>query len=350
MEGTIIIPLAAGYILDLLLGDPERLPHPVRLFGWLIGKGERLLNRPPAACKPMAPHRPSAAFLKGMAMVVFLCGSTYLSCRGLLELLWAWSSPLYLAVSSIGVFYGLANRQLIMEGVQVFTILQTMGVEAGRGQLSRIVGRDTGNLTPQQIRIAVLETMSENLGDGVIAPLFYYALAGVPGMLTYKMINTMDSMIGYQSERYEQFGKFAARLDDVANFIPARLAALLMVIVAACQKDRPAAGRRDAFTGPRDASSERRDALRGAGFIRRYGHRHKSPNAGYPEAALAGILDARFGGPNVYHGRLVDKPYIGANNREIGPEEITKVGGINNGVCLLMVSLIILFTLIRQYA
>jgi adenosylcobinamide-phosphate synthase len=385
----LIIPLVAGYLLDLLLGDPQPMPHPVRLFGWLIKKGERLLNRPAAAYGSAGVYGPTGAygspkvFFWGMAMTLLLCAATYLSCRGLLALLWTWSPPLYLFVSSIGVFYGLANRQLIVEGVKVFRVLQTGAVKAGsprtagdvthveagrleaaRKQLSRIVGRDTSKLTPQQIRIAVLETMSENLGDGVIAPLFYFAIAGLPGMLTYKMINTLDSMIGYRNERYEQFGKFAARLDDVANFVPARLTALLMVAVAAGGKggagprgtlrDARWSARRDMLRDARwsarrdtlrDARwSARRDALRGAAFIRRYGHRHKSPNAGYPEAALAGILDARFGGPNVYHGVLVDKPYIGTNNREIGPDEITRVSRLNNGVCLLMVLFIILFT------
>jgi adenosylcobinamide-phosphate synthase len=133
------------------------------------------------------------------------------------------------------------------------------------------------------------------------------------------MINTLDSMIGYRNERYEQFGKFAARLDDVANFIPARLTALLMVVVTASRQ--------------------------GIRFIVRYGHRHKSPNAGYPEAALAGILDARFGGPNVYHGILVEKPFIGIHDRLIQPVEINRVSGINHRSCLLMVLLIAIILL-----
>lgn len=326
-----IIPLLAGYLLDLLFGDPQALPHPVRLFGYLIEKGEAWFNRRPVPTGegrgeglpiPVAAawgDRPPFVFIKGMVMVIGLCSGTYLFFSGLLAMLPAINVPLYLIVSSILVFYGLANRQLIVEGKAVFTALQTRGLEAGRLQLSRIVGRDTSTLSPFRIRIAVLETMAENLGDGVVAPLFYYALAGVPGMLTYKMINTLDSMIGYRSERYAYFGKFAARLDDVANFIPARLTALLMIVV----------------TGSR----------RGVQFVLRYGHRHKSPNAGYPEAALAGIIDARFGGPNLYHGIVVDKPYIGENTREIFPEEIVKVSDINNRVCLLMIILIVAYIL-----
>jgi len=227
---------------------------------------------------------------------------------------------LHLIFASIFVFYGLASKGLIDEGKAVFDVLHTQGLEAGRKQLSRIVGRDTTQLTAQQIRIAVLETMSENLSDGVIAPLFYYALAGVPGMMTYKMINTLDSMVGYRSARYEQFGKIAARLDDVANLIPARLTALLMVLVSM--------------------------SWRGFRFILKYGSKHKSPNAGYPEAALAGILNCRFGGPNVYHGKLVQKPYIGLQDRLIQPEEIHRVSQVNHRTCLAMVAGIILFTLL----
>jgi adenosylcobinamide-phosphate synthase len=177
-----------------------------------------------------------------------------------------------------------------------------------------VVGRDTSQLTPKQIRTAVLETMSENLSDGVIAPLFYYAIGGVPLMFTYKMINTLDSMIGYKSERYKQFGHFAARLDDVANFIPARITALLMALTSV--------------------------SLRSLLFIIKYGHKHASPNAGYPEAALAGIFNCRFGGPNVYHGKIVHKPFIGDNDIEITTEHIKRSCMVNHKVAITMVALI----------
>jgi adenosylcobinamide-phosphate synthase len=330
---VLIIPLVAGYLLDLILGDPARLPHPVRLFGSLIARGESWLNKGPSRSVDEHPARMPAAlkrtarisaFGKGMGLTIFLCAGTFFFFYGLLLLLWTYTFPLYLIVSSVFVFYGLANRQLVLEGKLVFEALQTLGIEAGRLQLSRIVGRDTSRLTPQQVRTAVLETLSENLGDGVIAPLFYYLLAGVPGMMTYKIINTLDSMIGYRNKRYEQFGKFAARLDDVANFIPARLTALLMVLVTA--------------------------SWRGANFILRYGRQHKSPNAGYPEAALAGILDAQFGGPNIYQGILVEKPFIGTNSRAILPGEIKRVIGINHRSCLLMVLLTLIVLLLKSHS
>ncbi|MET7253858.1 adenosylcobinamide-phosphate synthase CbiB [Dyadobacter fermentans] len=294
----LILPLVAGYLMDLWLGDPDNWPHPVRVFGNAIAKGEKWLN--------WGHFR----FWKGATLSVILVVSVFTFFQWLDGVLLQ-VPALYLIVNSIGVYYGLANHSLIAEGRAVFSVLENEGLEAGRRQLSRIVGRDTSKLNAQQIRIAVLETMSENLSDGVVAPLFYYALAGVPGMMAYKMINTMDSMLGYRSERYEWFGKFAARLDDVANFIPARLTALLMVLV----------------TGSR----------RGLRFIFQFGDKHKSPNAGYPEAALAGILDCRFGGANMYHGKLVEKPFIGENDRVIEPNEIARAVCVNQRTCMLMV-------------
>lgn len=305
MEKLLIIaPLVFGYILDLIIGDPDNWPHPIRVFGNAIAAGDKLLNK--------NPYR----FLKGMLLAISLCLLTFIFFYFLNEILLHINIWLFITINSIWVWYGLANNALITEGRNVFLVLEKEGLEAGRKQLSRIVGRDTSQLSAQQIRVAVFETMSENLSDGVIAPLLFYAIGGVPAMMVYKMINTMDSMIGYRSDKYEQFGKFAARLDDVANFIPARITALLMIIVTV--------------------------SYRGLKFIFKYGNKHKSPNAGYPESALAGILDCRFGGPNVYYGKLVDKPFIGENDRTIKPEEIQKVISINHKSCFLMVVMIII--------
>ena len=214
-------------------------------------------------------------------------------------------------VASVFVFYGLANHSLIREGREVVDILKKQGVEAGRRRLSWIVGRDTSELSPKGIYTAVLETMAENLSDGVVAPLFYYALGGFPAMMAYKMVNTLDSMIGYKDERYRQFGCMAARLDDVLNYIPARLTALFMALVAY----RPGLFR----------------------FIFRYCHQHASPNSGFPESAMAGILDCRFGGAHVYHGLLVEKPYIGDNDREISYADFRIAVRVNHMVTLLTV-------------
>ena len=293
-------PLALGYALDLLLADPEGWPHPVRTYGALIAAGEKRLNH--------GTHR----FTKGALLAGGLVGGTFAVFTLLDKLVQRLPSPAAVALHSVWVFYGLANTGLVREGRAVFTVLDQQGLAAGRRQLARIVGRDTAQLDAQQIRTAVLESLAENLSDGVVAPLCAYALGGVPGLMAYKMVNTLDSMVGYRSPRYEQFGKFAARLDDVANLLPARLTAGLLA------------------------------ALGGSGrafqFIERFGNQHKSPNAGYPEAALAGVLDCRFGGPNYYHGQLVPKPYIGDNPRAIAPAEIDRVARLNHTVCAVVVA------------
>ena len=296
---TMIVPLGVGYVADLLLGDPRGWPHPVRAFGYAIAVGDRWLNRG------------RARLIKGALLVVVLCGLVYAGSYFILAGLQAWWSPAYYVVASIGVFYCLANRSLLQEGQAVFDVLERDGLEAGRTRLSWIVGRDTAQLTEQQVRTAVLESMSENLSDGVVAPLLFYLVGGVPAMLLYKMINTLDSMIGYKREPYRLFGKPAARLDDVANYIPARFTALLMVLV----------------TGSR----------RGLRYVFRYGGAHASPNAGYPEAALAGILNCRFGGPNRYKGILVEKPYIGETHRPLMHKDFAYVKYINHAVTLVTV-------------
>ena len=286
----ISIPLLAGFILDSLLGDPLWLPHPIRLFGKIISFLENKLNKN------------NYTLLKGCCMAFILTIVTYFTFYGILEL----SRPfkyIYYPLASILVFYGLANRSLITEALKVESKLTTEGLDAGREQLGYIVGRDTSQLSKNKIRIAVLETLSENLSDGIIAPLFYYAIGGIPLMFAYKMVNTLDSMIGYKNERYKHFGFFAAKLDDVANYIPARITALLMVIITLNR--------------------------RGFIYIFRFGNKHTSPNAGYPEAALAGILNCKLGGSNVYNGKLIEKSFIGTNNKSITKKDIYKACVIN---------------------
>lgn len=298
----LILPLMAGYLLDLLLGDPVKFPHPVKLFGRLIAFSDQQFNKG------------SFRFLKGMTISIFLIGGTWI------VLSMAFNSInhlsfLYYPVATVFVFWGLANKCLISEVLKVDKALTYQGLEAGRQQLSFIVGRDTSDLNPQQIRTALLETLSENLSDGVVAPLFYYALGGAPLMLAYKMTNTLDSMIGYKNDRYLAFGKFTARLDDAANYIPARITALLMALLTWNKN--------------------------GLQFIFLYGDKHTSPNSGYPESALAGILNCRFGGPNRYHGILVDKPYIGNNNRQLTSTDLLKASKINHLVTLTSVLMIV---------
>ena len=246
----------------------------------------------------------------GLILLVFLV--TALLCY----LLFTCQVSLFVIFNAITVFYCLAGTTLIREVRAVFLALDR-SLNEGRQQVARIVGRDTSELSAQEVRTAALETLAENLSDGVIAPLFWFALLGAPGMITYKMINTLDSMVGYRTERYRDFGCVAARIDDVANFIPARLTALLMIL----------AGRLFSF---------RRSLL---SFVLKYGRNHASPNSGYPEAALAGILNSRFGGPHYYFGELFDKPYIGENDRELTTEDMKTAVIINRISEIMMVVL-----------
>jgi adenosylcobinamide-phosphate synthase len=212
------------------------------------------------------------------------------------------------------IFFCLAGTTLIREVIMVFKAVD-ISIENGRIQVGRIVGRDTGSLSANEIRTAALETLAENLSDGVIAPLFWYAVLGIPGMMAYKMVNTLDSMIGYKNDRYRDFGMVAARIDDAANYIPARLTALLMILVS---------GRMNLLS-----------------FVRRYGPQHASPNSGYPEAALAGILDCRFGGPHDYFGECVYKPFIGETERDFNYADVLKATAINRKVEIAAIIIIV---------
>ena len=301
-----ILPLLAGWLLDLVLGDPARLPHPVVWFGKTIAWGEHRLNR--------GAHR----MAKGAVMAVALIVLVFFVVWGLKRLVP--NSILWLALDTIIVFYCLAGTTLIREVREVFLALDR-SLDEGRQQVARIVGRDTSQLSAQEVRTAALETLAENLSDGVIAPLFWFAVLGTPGMLAYKMVNTLDSMIGYRTERYKDFGCWAARIDDIANYIPARLTALLMVLV-----------------------SGKWSLVR---FVWKNGRRHASPNSGYPEAALAGILNCRFGGPHYYFGELFDKPFIGENDRELTTRDMHTAVRINRAAEVLMVVLTLLVTSLR---
>ena len=261
-----------GFVLDQTLGDPVWFPHPVVGFGKAIAWIEKWLNKG------------SNRFIKGVCMTVLLVGTIYTFSRYCLIISDEIHPFIRFILTIFIVFSCLSALTLRREVQMVFEALKQY-LYKGRIQLARIVGRDTKKLNTKQIRIAALETLSENLSDGVIAPLFWFALLGAPGMLAYKMINTLDSMIGYRNDRYIYFGKFAARLDDAANYIPARLTALLMLVVSG--------------------------NLSKTGFVLSNGNKHSSPNSGYPEAALAGILGCRFGGPGYYSGKKVSKLYIG---------------------------------------
>lgn len=293
-----------GSLLDTLIGDPQWMPHPIRVFGNMIAFCERWLNRG------------AARRAKGIVMWILLCGVVY----GLfktVDLLLADYPTAATAWGAIIFFYGVSNRSLIEAGMKIEKILQSGDLDKARKELSMIVGRDTAHLDATQIRRAVIETMSENLSDGIVAPLLFFAVGGVPLMMLYKMINTLDSMVGYKNDRFGEFGFCSAKMDDVANFIPARLTALMMVLVT---------------LSPRAAQ-----------HIKRFASAHTSPNSGYPESAISGILDCQLGGANNYFGRVVEKPYIGDNPREITHDDLVMCANVNWRVgALCLVILIIL--------
>ena len=294
----LILPLLLGWLLDFIFGDPSRLPHPIVWFGKMISWGEHGLNKG------------NYRMAKGAMMAIVLILIVFFVVWGFKRLIP--NTILWFILDTIIIFYCLAGTTLICEVREVFLALDR-SLEEGRQQVARIVGRDTSQLSAQEVRTAALETLAENLSDGVIAPLFWFALLGTPGMLAYKMVNTLDSMIGYRTERYKDFGCWAAHIDDVANYIPARLTALLMVI---------ASGKLSLLN-----------------FVWKNGRKHASPNSGYPEAALAGILNCRFGGPHYYFGELFDKPYIGENDRELTTADMRTAVRINRTAELLMLAL-----------
>ncbi|MBR6841425.1 MAG: cobalamin biosynthesis protein CobD [Prevotella sp.] len=298
-----ILPLLAGWLLDLLFGDPIWLPHPIVWFGKTIAACEHKLNH--------GNHRKTKGALVALLLIALVFILTWILRRLLLPL----PTPLLLLFDAIAIFYCLAGTTLIREVREVFLALDR-SLDEGRKQVARIVGRDTSELSAQEVRTAALETLAENLSDGVIAPLFWLAILGVPGMLAYKMVNTLDSMIGYKTDRYKAFGCWAAHIDDIANYIPARLTALLMILA----------------TGK----------FRLLSFVWKNGRNHASPNSGYPEAALAGILDCRFGGPHYYFGELFDKPFIGENERALTTKDMKKAVRVNRTAEVLMVILVII--------
>ena len=318
---TNAIAIILGWIADKVWGDPASLPHPVVYFGKAIAWGEHRLNK--------GRHRR----LKGGVLAVMLILMTFLLTWGILHLVRSieqFGTPLAITLEAVLIFYCLAGTTLIKEVKDVFRALDR-SLDEGRTQVARIVGRDTSQLDAQEIRKAALETLAENLSDGVIAPLFWLLLLGVPGMMTYKMVNTLDSMIAYRTERYRLFGTVAARIDDVANWLPARLTALLMAIAGI-------------FIHPKDKNH--RSLPQMLKFIFHYGPQHASPNSGWPEAALAGILNCRFGGPHIYFGELIDKPFIGDHDRELSSADARIACKVNLWAEVLMVLLVILIVVL----
>ncbi len=318
----ICLPILIGWILDRLAGDPQGIPHPIVGFGKIISFGEKRLNQG---------HNRKA---KGAFWSIFCILSAFAITLLILNLS-ALNTSLYLIVSGTVIFFCLAGKTLRNEVKMTFEAVDR-STEEGRKQVSRIVGRDTSNLSPQEIRTAALETLAENLSDGVIAPLFWLFVLGIPGMATYKMINTLDSMIGYRNERYKDFGCWAARIDDFANYIPARITAILIIISAKALelwKNKLTRSSKPLFL------KKFKSLILFTAF---FGPKHSSPNSGWPEAALASILDCRFGGPHNYFGEKFYKPCIGTNPRMLNTEDMELSITIASIAEIIMIMLIIL--------
>ncbi len=295
------LPFLAGYLLDLCLGDPPRWPHPVRWLGRLIGFWERRLYRPRVTSGILFWLAVTGTALLAGWLAVAMAAAVGLLAQG--------------AVAAYLVYAGLATRSLHLESRRVESALARGDLPEARKNLGMIVGRETTHLGEPEIRRATLETVAENLSDGVVAPMLYLLLAGVWGLIFYKAVNTMDSMVGYRNDRYERFGKVAARADDVLNFLPARLTAWLICLAAAPAGLNPA------------------NAWR---ILRRDGAKAASPNAGRPEAALAGALGVRLGGPSTYFGRRVEKPFIGDPGPPLAPRHYRQTLALLYGVSALM--------------
>lgn len=308
---------ALAMLLDFIFGDPESFPHPVVGVGKLIAYLDRRLNR------PLLTDQQRLA--RGVLLSACLPAGLTLCLYGFLKVFYRIHPLCYLAVRLLLAYQLLAIRSLGYEAEQVAVAMREQGIVAARNRLSRIVGRDTEQLTAAEVVKASVETVAENFSDGVVAPLFFFVLFDLPGMFFYKIVNTMDSMLGYRNARYEYFGKFAAKLDDLVNYLPARLSAFFLWLACFfCGLDSKAAWQ----TYWRDRN------------------KHLSPNSGHPEAVAAGALGLALGGTHNYGGQAVVKETIGQEKRPAEIEDIDRMVKMLNVASLLALA----FLLLGRYA
>ena len=308
---THVATLLCAFALDALLGDPYAMPHVVRLIGGVVAGVERWLR------SLMGCGRRSQ-LAAGVALVLVVAGVSCAVAAGVLWLAWRVAPWLGFVVQTLLCYQMLAARQLRVEALRVYHTLVADDLTGARKAVSMIVGRDTERLDVAGVTRAAVETVAENTSDGVVAPLLWMAVGGPVGGVLYKSVNTMDSMVGYRNERYEFFGRFAARVDDVCNWVPARVTGVLMCLAA------PLAG------------LDGRGAWR---ILARDRRNHASPNAAYPEAACAGALGVRLAGPTSYFGVLHDKPTIGDATRPIRPHDIVAANRLCAATSLLALAL-----------
>lgn len=308
---THIAALALGFLLDMLFGDPHWLPHPIRLIGKLIEASERVL-------RAAFPNTEAGMRIAGVVLVAVV---TVVSTALAALLIWACglvSSWLQLAVESIICYQMLAARALRDESMKVAHALESGSIDEARHAVSMIVGRDTDQLDEEGIVRATVETIAENASDGVVAPLLFMAIGGPAAGVFYKAVNTMDSMVGYKNERYRYFGTAAARLDDVLNWVPARISGMLMCLVS------PVVGL---------------DGARAWRIYQRDRRNHASPNSAHTEAACAGALGVQLAGPARYFGKIVDKPTIGDATRPIERADIARTNKLLGATALAALAL-----------
>ena len=299
-----IFAFIAGFVLDLLIGDPHFIPHPVRLIGSLISFCDKRLNCD-AGYNISEKKLNLIKYKRGMPLAFTVIFATF--AISVIIIVAAYSINLYAGViaEAVMTWQILATKCLRVESMRVYDALRTDGVDAGRRAVSMIVGRDTSVLDAAGVTRAAVETIAENTSDGVIAPMLYTAIGGPVLGFVYKAVNTMDSMLGYKNDKYMYFGRFAARLDDVVNFIPARISAYLMIAAA--------------FIGGRQFDGK--NAYR---IFKRDRFNHASPNSAQTESVCAGALRVQLAGDAVYFGKLVKKKYIGDGLREIEYEDIKR--------------------------
>ena len=292
------ITIFFAYLLDLILGDPRWLPHPVRWIGRYISFLEDKIRRfaTPTA-PPLIKGGGREEKIGGIFLFIIVIGTVFGATWFLLYLAYQLSAISYQLLAVFIAYVSLSIKSLKDEALSVAHAVENISVEEARKRLKNIVGRDTGNFSKDEIYRAVTETVAENTSDGIVAPLFYLALGGPALALAYKAVNTLDSMVGYKNEKYKNLGWFSARMDDIVNFIPARITAILMVFASFILR----------FNW--------RNSLK---IIWRDARKHPSPNAGFPEAAIAGALGLQLGGTNYYFGAPHHRPFIGAFRSQNG--------------------------------
>ena len=315
--------LLAGFLLDCILGDPHSFPHPVRFMGFLISFFEKRLNKPSDSEKIQR--------LKGSFLVFIVIFTSFLIPSAILYACRLIHPVLFLALESIICYQCIAAKSLCAESNKVYRELKKNDLEKARKAVSMIVGRDTDILDQKGVAKAAVETVAENASDGVVAPIFFMAVFGATGGLVYKAINTMDSMIAYKNERYKNFGFCAAKLDDLANLIPARLSAILMIISTLILAIFPA--------------RQRFHPVNAVKIFLRDRYKHSSPNSAQTESVAAGALGLQLAGDTVYEGKVEKKDFIGDKLREIEARDIVRANVLMYATTILTVAISILIRL-----